>query len=122
SFNMVMQAFKIPKDQQEARRRALQQATLRAAEVPLATLDNSVQALRLAHEAAENGSKTALSDVVTSVAAARAAAEGAASNVRINLETLEDKIYVEKTSKRVSDLQSEAALLADQITKIVSSR
>jgi glutamate formiminotransferase / formiminotetrahydrofolate cyclodeaminase len=122
SFNAVMQAFKIPKDQQDARNRAIQQATLRAAEVPLWTLDNSVQTLRLAHEAAENASKAALSDVTTSVAAARAASEGAASNVLINLDSLEDKDYVEKTRKRVIDLQTEAASLTEKVSKIIANR
>jgi glutamate formiminotransferase / formiminotetrahydrofolate cyclodeaminase len=122
AFNSVMQAFRIPKEQLDARKRAIQQAILKAAEVPLATLDNSLQTLRLAQEAAQNGSKTALSDVITSVAAARAASEGAASNVLINLDSLDDRLYVEKTQKRVADLQTEVAALTEQVNRIVSSR
>src|SRR2546426_5275187 len=52
--------------------------------IPLSTLDCSVRVLRLAHEVAEKGSTNALSDVVTAVSAARAAVEGAASNVMID--------------------------------------
>ena len=122
SFNAVMRAFKIPNEQQEARRKAIQQTTMEAAEVPLSTLDNSIQTLKLALEAAEYGAKTALSDVSTSAAAARAAADGAASNVLINLDSLEDRVYVEKTRKRVADLQNEAVSLSEQIRKTVSGR
>jgi glutamate formiminotransferase / formiminotetrahydrofolate cyclodeaminase len=122
SFNLVMKAFKIPKEQQDVRRRAIQEATMKAAEVPLSTLDNSVQTLRLAVEVAEYGSVNALSDVSTSRAAARAAGEGAASNVLVNLGSLDDQVYVEKTRKRVSDLDREISHLDEQVRKIISGR
>ncbi len=122
SFNAVMKAFKIPKEQQDTRRKAIQEATVRAAEVPLSTLDSSVQTLRLAREVAENGAANALSDVSTSIAAARAAGEGAASNVLINLEMLEDKHYVEKTAKRVTELRNETSMLEQQVREKIASR
>ncbi len=101
SFNAVMNAFKIPKEQQETRRKAIQEATMKAAEVRAAN---------------------ALSDVSTSIAAARAAGEGAASNVLINLEMLDDKHYVEKTAKRVAELKNEASILEKQVRDTVASR
>jgi len=122
SFNLVMKAFKIPKEQQDLRRRAIQEATMKAAEVPLSTLDNSVQTLRLAVEVAEYSSINALSDVSTSRAAARAAGEGAASNVLVNLVSLDDQVYVEKTRKRVSDLDREISHLDEQVKKILMGR
>ncbi len=122
SFNAVMKAFKIPKEQQETRRKAIQEATMKAAEVPLLTLDSSVETLRLAREVAENSAANALSDVSTSIAAARAAGEGAASNVLINLEMLDDKHYVEKTAKRVAELKNEASMLEKQVRETVASR
>src|SRR3989442_10776356 len=91
SFDAVMQAFKLPKDKLDARRKAIQEATIKAAEVPLRTLNSSVQVLRLAEEVAKYCATNALSDVATSVAAARAAMEGAASNVLINLDTLDNQ-------------------------------
>src|SRR5207247_2443077 len=93
SFNGVMRAFKIPKEQQETRRKAIQEATMKAAEVPLLTLDTSVETLRLACEVVENSATNALSDVFTSIAAARAAGEGAACNLLIHLELLDDEHY-----------------------------
>jgi glutamate formiminotransferase / formiminotetrahydrofolate cyclodeaminase len=122
SFNAVMKAFKIPKEEQETRRKAIQEMTMKAAEVPLSTLDCSVQVLRLAQEVATHGVKSALSDVSTSRAAARAASEGAASNVLVNLGSLDDKVYVEKTRARVSDLQREASQLDEHVKKIIEAR
>src|SRR5437867_12899034 len=108
AFDMVMRAFKLSKDQPEAREKAIAEATIKASEIPLSTLDCSVRVLRLAREVAEKGSTNALSDVVTAVSAARAAVEGAASNVLINLASLDDQKYVEKVARQVSDLRKEA--------------
>jgi glutamate formiminotransferase / formiminotetrahydrofolate cyclodeaminase len=122
SFDAVMRAFKLPKDKPDARKKAIQEATIKAAEVPLRTLDSSVQVLRLGEEVAKYGTSNALSDVTTSVAAARAAMEGAASNVLINLDTLDDQHYVDKTRLRVSELRKEGLQLEHRIQELVASR
>ena len=122
AFDLVMKAFKLSKDQPEARKKAIEEATVKASEIPLSTLDCSVRVLRLAHEVAEKGSTNALSDVVTAVSAARAAVEGAASNVLINLKTLEDRIYADKVSREVANLRKESFLLDERIKKTVESR
>ncbi len=122
AFDLVMKAFKLSKDQPEARTDAIRVATIKASEIPLSTLEYSVKALRLAHEVAEKGSTNALSDVVTAVSAARAAVEGAASNVLINLASLDDQRYVEKIARQVSDLRKEAAQLEERARKLVESR
>src|SRR5438093_4692029 len=122
SFNTVMQAFKLPKDEPDVRRKAIQEATVKAAEVPLRTLDSSVGILRLGGDVAKYGTANALSDVTTSVAAARAAIEGAASNVLINLDTLDDQHFVDKTRLRVSELRKDGLQLDHRIQDLVTSR
>jgi glutamate formiminotransferase / formiminotetrahydrofolate cyclodeaminase len=122
SFDAVMQAFKLPKDKPDARRKAIQEATIKAAEVPLRTFESAIQVLRLDEDVARTGSTNALSDVTTSTAAARAATEGAASNVLINLDTLDDQHYVDKTRLRVSELRKEALQLEQRTQELVASR
>jgi formiminotetrahydrofolate cyclodeaminase len=122
SFDAVMQAFKLPREKPEVRRKAIQDATVKATEVPLRTLDSSIQVLRLDNEVAKYGAINALSDVTTSVAAARAAMEGAASNVLINLDTLDDEHFVNKTRLRVSELRKEGLQFEQQIQEAVASR
>jgi glutamate formiminotransferase/formiminotetrahydrofolate cyclodeaminase len=122
SFDAVMQAFKLSKDKPDVRRKAIQDATLKAAEVPLHTLDSSVQVLRLAEEVAKYGATNALSDVTTSVAAARAATEGAASNVLINLDMIEDKLYADKTRIHVSELRKDGQQLEQRVQELVATR
>ncbi len=122
AFNAVLRALKLPKDQAETRRKTIQEATVKAAEVPLSTIESSVQILRLAQEMAEYGATNALSDVTTSAAAAEASIEGAASNVLINLASLDDKHYAEKIAKQVADLQKEASVLEERVRKMIASR
>src|SRR6266568_4992313 len=122
SFDAVMQAFKLPKDKSDARRKAVQEATMKAAEIPLRTLESSIEVLRLSKEVAKHGTTNALSDVTTSVAAAQAAIEGAASNILINLDALDDESYVDQTRSRVSKLRKEGLQLEQQIQELVASR
>ncbi len=122
SFDAVMQAFKLPKDQPDVRGKAIQDATVKAAEVPLRTLDTCVQVLRLGEEVAKYGTANALSDVTTSIAATRAAMEGAASNVTINLDMLEEKLFVEKTRMRVSELRKDGQQLEQRIQELLATR
>ena len=122
AFEAVMQAYKLSKDQAEARQKAIQEATLRAAEVPLETLDCSMQVILLARDVAEAGSTSAFSDVVTAVAAAKAAVQGASSNIIINLESLQDKKFVEKALEKVNESKARATQLGAEIERIVASR
>src|SRR3989475_9088262 len=122
SFDAVMQAFKLPKDNPDARKNAIQQATIKAAEAPLRTLESSVEVLRLAEEVANYGATNALSDVITAVAAGRAAIEGAATNVLINLDTLDDQLFVNKTRLRVSEFRKEGLQLEQRVQDLVASR
>lgn len=112
AFDAVMRARKLPKEHAEPRRKAIQDATMKAAEVPMSTLELAHQSLTLAEELADIGAPSAMSDVSTAVAAALGAIGGAASNVLINLESIEDERYSANMMKRLEELQSKASELA----------
>jgi len=121
AFDSLIQARRVPKDQKD-RDRLILETTIKAAEVPLGTAEKSAQVLALARDVAQVGSASALSDVVTAAAAAKAAVEGAASNVLINLEDLRDGKYVEETFRRMSQARSQSLLFEAEVRKIVQSR
>ena len=122
AFDAVIKSFKIPKEQSEMRRKTIQEATIKATEVPLSTMEQATHVLHLAQEIAEHGSSNALSDVVTAAAAAKAAIEGAASNVAINLKSIEDKNYAEKIQHRATDLLTEAIRTDEHVKEIIRRR
>lgn len=115
AFNEVMAAYRLAKatDADQAARSGAIQAALRGAtEVPLDTLRACVAAAARGRVVAENGNQTAASDVGVALGLLRAAAEGAAANVRINLEGLKDAAYRDATEADTARLL--AALAAQQ--------
>ena len=122
AFNRVMQAFKISKERSEERKKALQEATLKAAQVPLSTMEAALEMLRMAEKVATYGNSNAMSDVLTAVGAGEAAIHGAASNVLINLASLDDRKAAESMARRVSEIQREATELVQRLVKTIQSR
>ncbi len=87
AFETVMAALRLPKQtdaEQAARLRALEEATLHAAEVPAQVAGHAVRVLALAVEEAETANLNAISDAASAAALARAALTGAGLNVRTN--------------------------------------
>jgi glutamate formiminotransferase/formiminotetrahydrofolate cyclodeaminase len=87
AFDGVMTAYKLPKDtseQQEIRRKAVEQATLLATQVPMGVANKSLRVLELAEQVIRYGNESALSDGAAGATMAKAAITGAGYNIRIN--------------------------------------
>ena len=89
AYTGVSRAYKIPKDD-HARAKAIDQALLGAAAVPLTVANVAAMVVKLAHEMGEMGNKNARSDARVAEGLARAAIAGALENVRVNVESLSD--------------------------------
>ena len=98
SFDAVVDAFRLPKqtnEEKEARRDAIRNATLGAAEVPYRTALSALELLRLLPELAKKGNGNAASDAGVAGLLASAALKGAVFNVEINLQSLPDNYGIE---------------------------
>lgn len=94
AFEDLRAAWKLPQataEQQAARREAIAAATRRAIETPLTVVEAARDVAELALRVRDLGLASAASDVGVAAWCARAAAEGAALNVRINLPGVEDE-------------------------------
>jgi glutamate formiminotransferase/formiminotetrahydrofolate cyclodeaminase len=94
SYEAVMVAYKLPSepaDALNARQKAITDALLGAAEVPLETARACAAVAELAATCAEKGNTNAVSDAGVAALLADAACKGAVYNVRINVSSLEDK-------------------------------
>lgn len=92
AFDQIVAARRLPKktaEQESARQAAIQRAIGGAIEVPLGVVDAAAEVAELAEQAASVGLAAAASDAGVAAWSARAAAEAAALNVRINLPGLE---------------------------------
>ncbi len=95
AFERVMAAYKLSKDtpeQQELRRKAIEQATLLATQAPLSVARKSMQVLELAEQIVRIGNISALSDGATGASLAEAAIAGAGYNIRINSKQLPEAL------------------------------
>ena len=107
AFNAVMAAYGLPKssDEEKAARKAAIAGAMRAAtEAPLDTLRLAVEALESAETVATMGNPSAASDAGVGTGLLLAAANGAAANVRINLEGLADVDYKAAATQRMDRL------------------
>ena len=87
SFQRLMDANKVSGDGKEA---AVREATLGAARVPLSVTEACPEIVELCRRARDLGMAASASDAGVGAAMARAAALGAAMNVRINLQDMAD--------------------------------
>ncbi len=124
AFNRIMDCFSMPKGTEEekaARAKALEEATLYAAEVPLRTMEASLKALPLALEMAQKGNPASASDAGVAALAAVAAVKGARLNVRINCAGLQDKTPAAPLLKRADEIVSAAEQLQTEILTAVET-
>jgi glutamate formiminotransferase/formiminotetrahydrofolate cyclodeaminase len=125
AFERVMAAFKLPKatDEDKARRSAaIQEATKGACEVPLRVMALAVEGLKHGVLVAQQGNRNSITDCGVGGACLRTAIEGAALNVQINLPSLKDAVYVERTRAETGRLASEGAVLAQTIMEEVEAK
>ncbi len=127
AYSRVTAAFKLPKDdesQKEARKQALQAAFTEAASVPLETLRAVSQLAALAKTALDKGNTNCITDAGVAVQLMRAAANGAAYNVRINLGSLADESLaaelLAETKELMSRIEAEATELEGWVERDLS--
>ena len=113
SYDAVMAAFKLPQgDSTEIAKRehTIQDATKRAAEVPLTVAERAVALLERLGQLETIAAASMKSDLKVARLMAEAGARGAIANVEINLDSIKDQGYV--TAKRQSVAQLKEKLAA----------
>ncbi len=96
AYNKVTSAFRMPKETAEekaARSRSIQAAIKTAATTPLETLRATAELCALCRQVVEKGNQNCITDAGVAVQLIRAAAKGAAYNVRINLSSIKDSEF-----------------------------
>jgi len=124
AFNLVMSAYQLPKnteDEKMTRLQSIQDATMKATQVPLVTALKSLEALRLAPLIAKKGNTNAISDIGVAVCQAEAALQGAVLNVKINLSMIKDQVFVKTVLNQVTDYQNEGMKLKEETMSIVQA-
>jgi len=119
AFNAMMEANRLSG---EAKARAVREATLDAARVPLSVVEACPRIAELAGRAAELGLPASASDGGVGAAMARASAVGAAMNVRINLQEMADDPEAAALLERAEAALAETERIAAEVERAVWAR
>jgi len=115
AFDKVLEAMRMPRDteaERKERSRLMQEGYKVATQVPLRTVEQCRDALRLCAEIAPIADPNMVSDVGTGALMAHAGAQAAAYNVRINLPQITDEDFEGDTRGTLSGLLQECSELA----------
>ncbi|NLM43836.1 MAG: cyclodeaminase/cyclohydrolase family protein [Clostridiales bacterium] len=122
SFTQVMKAFKLPKEteeEKEIRKNKIQEALKNAALVPLEVARNGLRMMDIIEKAVVKGNKNAVTDGAVAAMLARTATLSALYNVKINLGSIKDAEFVDKTQKEVSQIEEDVVRLEKEILEKV---
>jgi glutamate formiminotransferase/formiminotetrahydrofolate cyclodeaminase len=122
AFNQIMSAFDLPKTTEQEvamRKKAIQEATKNAIEVPLNVMKLAAGSMEIIKAMAETGNPNSISDAGVGALCARTAVEGAFLNVKINATGLKDEKYVSQVLVEAQEILQQAKQTEAEILKTV---
>lgn len=125
AYGRVTAAYRLPREteaQKAERSRAVQEAFREAARIPLHTLRAAADCLELVRAAVEQGNPNCITDAGTAAELIRAAAVGAAYNVRVNLGGIRDDDFTTRLEAETRDILDRVRREADELAAEVESR
>lgn len=123
AFNRIMAVFAMPKStdaEKAARAEAMEAATLYATQVPLKTMETTLEVFPVLRAMAKEGNPASVSDAGVGVLAAEAAVQGAGLNVRINAAGLKDRKEADRLTGLAAQVIAEAEKQRKEIMEIVN--
>jgi formiminotetrahydrofolate cyclodeaminase len=125
AFNEIMAAFRLSKDDPEARSAAIQKATIKATEVPLEVAKKSFEVFDLALIAAEKGNQNAITDIGVAALFAEAAVKGSLLNVRINVSSIKDEekkaMFTKEMKEMLATVDEKKEAVIKKVEEVLTS-
>jgi len=125
AFNAIMQAFQLPKGNDEekaARQQAITDATKEAIKIPFRVMQLSIKSFDIIRAMAETGNPNSVSDAGVGALCARTAVLGAHLNVMINAQGMEKDAFVVETIQKAKQLADQAMKEEAAILEIVKNK
>lgn len=125
AFNKIMDAFSLPKktdEEKAARKKAIQDATRYAIEVPYKVMELCYGSMEVMKAMAEFGNPNSVTDAGVGALAARSGVFGAFLNVKINSASLDDKAFVAKTLSNGQKILEKTIVLEAEILAVVERK
>jgi len=125
SFNAIMDSFRLPKDNENqviVRKKAIQDATKYATEIPYKVMEIAYNSMEVMHEMAKSGMKSSITDVGVGALCARTAVEGAYLNVRVNANSITNIDFKTEILGKAQKIISLAKAKEIEILDVVNSK
>jgi glutamate formiminotransferase/formiminotetrahydrofolate cyclodeaminase len=125
SFNMIMDAFGMPKgtdEEKSARLQGIQDATKYAIQIPFRVMEVAHGSFEVIRAMADVGNPNSVTDAGVGALCARTAVIGAHLNVKINAGGLKDKDFLNDILGRAQKLEDEAITMEKEILEMVESK
>lgn len=125
AFNLIMAAFKLPKETDEektTRSKKIEEGTLEAIKVPFRVAELSLEALRQLDYILKYGNKNTLSDLGVSTLLLHAGLEGAIMNVKINIPGISDEDTKAYYTQHAQSMLNEAIKIKKVILEVIHSK
>jgi len=122
SFDSVLQAFKMPKgndEEKKLRTEAIQDGMKYAAKVPLGVAIDASKLFEYIEIVVKSGNKNAVTDGLVAAMMARTAIKSALYNVKINLSSIKDDSFVNEMKVQVEELEIFADKREEEILALV---
>ena len=124
AFEAVMSAYRLPREteeEKEIRKKSIRDATIGAAEAPLATASSARRLLSSLERLCESCNENALTDLASSSELCLSAVKIAAMNVRINLDFI-DGDDVDRLSSQIDKVVQQSTTSAEAIALKANER
>jgi len=121
-FEPLSKAYSLPKETPEQvahKAKVLEQLSKEANSVPVEIIRKAYEGIKIHERMGQIGTMMAISDVGCGVVFLKAALISGKLNVVINLNTIQDKEYVAKTSEEVNRLVEDGSKVADATLALV---
>ncbi|PHX92802.1 MAG: glutamate formimidoyltransferase [Flavobacteriales bacterium] len=125
AFDQIMQAYGLPKDndiQINSRKKAIQDASKYATEVPFLTMQTAFSCIPMLKQMAEHGNPNSLSDVGVGILCIKTAVRGAWLNVLINAKNLDDTEWASNIVSKARTLLAKNHSMCDEIVNEIEKK
>ncbi len=125
AFNALMGAFGLPKGsdaEKAARAAAIEAATIRAIEAPLAVMVAALESFEVIDAMARDGMEASASDVGVAALCARSAVIGAHLNVKINAKGLKDRSKADAYLAKAGGIEKDAVAREAEVLRLLDPK
>ena len=120
-----MKSYKLPKEteeEKEIRKEEIQKALKKAIETPLNICKLSLNVLENLDYILKYGNKNAITDLGVSAILLFSGIEGGILNVKVNLSSLNDAEYKNKTLEEIENILKDSKEIKEKILEVVNSK